>query len=200
MMQRVLVLFLAVAFGQFAVLKSQTSRIRVAVYYEHLCPDSIRWFSNQLSPNYAALEPILDIEFIPFGKARSINGGESFECQHGPLECEGNRIQSCVLNQLNSQDAQVSYTTCQMHFLADPRGWECAFRSGVDLTVLQNCVDGSLGTQLQLEAERRTQLIAPAFVPTMVFNGQFNQNLQDRAFNNFLEVMCDLSNNAVSAC
>ncbi|XP_053691111.1 GILT-like protein 1 [Sabethes cyaneus] len=174
--------------------------VKVDVYYEHLCPDSIRWISDQLAPNYEAMQNIIDIDFIPFGKSRSINNGESFECQHGPLECEGNRIQSCVLNYLPEQDRQVSYVACQMHFNADPRGYECAFRSGVNLNAAQACVDGDLGRQLQLEAERRTQLISPSFVPTIVFNGQFDQSLQNRALSDFLGVICELSNNAIASC
>ncbi|XP_058823208.1 GILT-like protein 1 [Topomyia yanbarensis] len=174
--------------------------VKVDVYYEHLCPDSIRWVTNQLAPNYEATKDIINIEFIPFGKSVSINDGESFECQHGPLECEGNRIQSCILHHLPEQDRQVSYVSCQMNFNADPRGWECAFRSGVDLVATQTCVEGDLGRQLQLEAERRTQQIAPSFVPTIVFNGHFDQSLQDRAQSDFLGIICELSNNAIAAC
>ncbi|XP_055546176.1 GILT-like protein 1 [Wyeomyia smithii] len=194
-----LVLAVVVA-ANVALLSADTTRVKVDVYYEHLCPDSIRWISDQLGPSYDALRDIIDIDFIPFGKSVSINNGESFECQHGPLECEGNRIQSCVLNYIPEQDRQVSYVVCQMNFNADPRGYECAFRSGVNLISAQACVEGDLGRQLQLQAERRTQLIAPSFVPTIVFNGQFDQSLQDRSLNDFLGVMCELSNNAIAAC
>ncbi|XP_055640909.1 GILT-like protein 1 [Toxorhynchites rutilus septentrionalis] len=194
------ILVLTILGSNVALLSADTTRIKVDVYYEHLCPDSIRWVSNQLAPNYDALRESIVIEFIPFGKSRSINNGEQFECQHGPLECEGNRIQSCVLHQIPDQDRQVSYVACQMNFNADPQGWECAFRSGIDLNTLQTCVEGTLGTQLQLEAERRTKQIAPSFVPTIVLNGQFNQSVQDRAFKDFLGLMCDMTNNNLAVC
>ncbi|XP_058454501.1 GILT-like protein 1 [Malaya genurostris] len=192
------VLVFALVATNVALLNAQT--VKVEVYYEHLCPDSIRWVTNQLAPNYDDIRSVITIEFIPFGKSVSINDGESFECQHGPAECEGNRIQSCVLHLLPEQDRQVSYVSCQMHADADPRGWECAFRSGVDLTETQTCVEGDQGRLLQLEAERRTQQIAPSFVPTIVFNGQFDQTLQDRAQTDFLGVICELSNNAIATC
>uniref|UniRef100_A0A023EJ59 Putative gamma-interferon inducible lysosomal thiol reductase n=1 Tax=Aedes albopictus TaxID=7160 RepID=A0A023EJ59_AEDAL len=175
------------------------ARVKVTVFYEHLCPDSIRWISNQLAPNYNALRNHIDLEFIPFGKARSINGGQSFECQHGPLECEGNRIQSCVLNQLPDQDRQVSYVTCQMSFDADPRGWECTFRSGVDLVSTQNCVEGVQGVQLQLEAERRTQQIPLTFVPSFAFNDQFDQELNQLAFQDFPAALCRVDS-SIAGC
>uniref|UniRef100_A0AAG5CTD3 Gamma-interferon inducible lysosomal thiol reductase n=1 Tax=Anopheles atroparvus TaxID=41427 RepID=A0AAG5CTD3_ANOAO len=166
--------------------------VTVDVYYAHLCPDSVRWVQNQLltlSPN---LLNSITLDFIPFGKAQSVNNGQSFICQHGPAECEGNRVQSCILSLLPSQQAQVNYVGCQMSFDADPRGWECAFRSGVNLIAAETCVEGTQGTQLQLEAERRTQLITPAFIPTIVFNGQFDQALQDRSLTDFAGIIQEL--------
>lgn len=52
------------------VVTSSCTQVKVTLFYEHLCPDSIRWVSNQLAPNYDALRNVMDIEFIPFGKSR----------------------------------------------------------------------------------------------------------------------------------
>lgn len=38
----------------------------------------------------------------------------TFECQHGPRECKGNRIQSCALNGLDNANDQVKYVNCFM--------------------------------------------------------------------------------------
>lgn len=47
----------------------------------------------------------------------------SFECQHGPRECDGNRVQSCVLNQLaDDSAAQADFVACQMKFSAEASG------------------------------------------------------------------------------
>ncbi|XP_058058494.1 GILT-like protein 1 [Anopheles bellator] len=171
--------------------------VTVDVYYAHLCPDSVRFVSDQLMTLNQNLLNSVTIDFIPFGKAHSVNNGQSFVCQHGPAECEGNRIQSCILSMLPTQQARINYVGCQMSFTADPRGWECAFRSGVNLNAAESCVEGPLGTQLQLEAERRTNLISPAFIPTIVFNGQFNQGLQDRAQSDFAGILCELTGQGV---
>ncbi|XP_065093199.1 GILT-like protein 1 [Ochlerotatus camptorhynchus] len=192
------ILVLAIVAASVAPLKAD--QLKVTLFYEHLCPDSIRWVTNELIPSYNDLRDHIDIEFIPFGKARSINGGESFECQHGPLECEGNMVQSCALSKLPEQDRQVSYVGCQMNFDADPRGWECVFRSGVDLVSTQSCVESVQGIQLQLEAERRTQQIPLSFVPTIVFNDQFDQQLTDSAYRDFKGTVCQVLNNAIAAC
>lgn len=46
-----------------------------------------------------------------------------FECQHGPGECFGNVLQSCVLDILNGdQDKKVQFVACQMQRTADPSG------------------------------------------------------------------------------
>lgn len=54
---------------------------------------------------------------------QSINGGEKFECQHGPEECSGNRVQSCALHALEGQsEQQMEFVACFMHFGADLSG------------------------------------------------------------------------------
>lgn len=53
-----------------------------------------------------------------------------FECQHGPGECFGNVLQSCVLDVLNKdQDKKVQFVACQMQGTADASGRNvCYFR------------------------------------------------------------------------
>lgn len=46
----------------------------------------------------------------------------SFRCQHGSKECEGNQIQSCALNAITTQEAQLQFVACQMQFGADSSG------------------------------------------------------------------------------
>lgn len=46
-----------------------TNRLNVDVYYESLCPDSIRWIKQQLLPQYDILKDYISVSFIPYGKA-----------------------------------------------------------------------------------------------------------------------------------
>lgn len=70
----------------------------LSVYYEALCPDSLRFIVNQLYPTYTSdLHGKFKIDLNPFGNADIIppSGGShlpSFRCQHGPRECRGNLI------------------------------------------------------------------------------------------------------------
>lgn len=43
------------------------------IYYESLCPDSIKFINSQLRPNYEAFKQNLEITFVPFGKS-SVRG------------------------------------------------------------------------------------------------------------------------------
>ena len=48
--------------------KAETN-VKVDVYYETLCPDSIGFLVRQLIPSYDSLSSIIQLNLIPFGKA-----------------------------------------------------------------------------------------------------------------------------------
>lgn len=120
------VAFVTILFA--AVTSINAQKLNVAVYYESLCGDSIRFITNQLNPAYEDLKNYIEILFVPFGKSWR-NGGEKFFCQHGPEECAGNMVQSCTLNALNAPlngnpDGSMAYVACQMAPGAEPTGRE----------------------------------------------------------------------------
>lgn len=166
-------------------------KINVLVLYESLCPDSINFMKNQLGPNYDSLKDYISITLVPFGKSESLNNGGQFSCQHGPAECEGNRLQSCVLHQTSNQETQVKYVICQMSGKYEATSSYCAELVGLSGHV-EECVNTDLGTILQLEAERITQQYSPSFVPTIIYDGIFDQQLQDSSLTNFKGVVCSL--------
>lgn len=46
---------------------------------------------------------------------RNADGRYTFECQHGPRECLGNRMQACALNEFGADEAKsVEYIKCFM--------------------------------------------------------------------------------------
>ncbi|XP_061398032.1 GILT-like protein 1 [Musca vetustissima] len=168
-------------------------KLKVMVLYESLCPDSVRFINSQLGPNYDALKDYIDVTLVPFGKSKSINnnGLYQFFCQHGPKECEGNREQLCVLQQTTDQEAQVNFVVCQMRKrdVIDIR--ECAESFGLSSDI-DDCMHNGLGTSLQLESERVTNLYKPQFVPTIVYDGVFDQQLQDNSLRDFRGTVCYL--------
>ncbi|EDV92891.1 GILT-like protein 1 [Drosophila grimshawi] len=170
--------------------KRQAEKLHITLLYESLCPDS-RKFMHQLGPVHAELEPYINIELVPFGKSLSQQNGAIFHCQHGPAECEGNRLQSCVCSSTQNQAAQVKFVVCQMFAPNHANADKCANEAGI-LTEVEYCMKTPAGTKLQLDAELITKRYSPSFVPTIVYNHVFNQQLQDQSLRNFRATVCYL--------
>lgn len=101
-----------------------TSTLPVTIYYEGLCPDS-RKLLTDLGRDYYLFKKYITLKFIPFGRAKSLDAeGNEFECHHGPKECLANRIHSCGIKYLKSQDAKQQFVVCQMRTEADQTGKE----------------------------------------------------------------------------
>lgn len=47
----------------------ESPKVKIDVYYETLCPDSIQFIRRQLYPTYQKIGEIMDISLIPYGKA-----------------------------------------------------------------------------------------------------------------------------------
>jgi interferon gamma-inducible protein 30 len=179
-------------------IKCQSPKLHVEVLYESLCPDSLNFITQQLHPVFKELAPYVDLKLTPFGKSVSLENGVQFVCQHGPQECKGNRIQSCVLNSISDQSIQVDYVNCFMKTFKKGQknqqefGQVCTEAVGLDFAHISQCYSSALGTNLQLVAEQSTARISPKFVPTVLYNGQFNQQLQDASLTDFRGVVCQL--------
>ncbi|KAL9872981.1 GILT-like protein 1 [Glossina fuscipes] len=166
-------------------------KLNILILYESLCPDSKQFMQNQLGPNYESLKDFIDIKLVPFGKSNSFDNGLQFFCQHGPTECMGNRQQSCVLHQSHDPLAQVKFAVCQMNKLDTSSIKECSELAGLSSDINQ-CMNSETGTLLQLEAERITHSYAPSFIPTVIYNGVFEQQLQDNSLRDFRGTVCYL--------
>merc|ERR1739838_979891 len=102
--------FLSVIFGATLVQSADPS-VKVTVYYESLCGDSINFITTQLYPNWQH-----------FGEADFMETGSSwnFTCQHGPEECVGNKVQACLLNQVSEPEEIVPLINCIMSQRSPP--------------------------------------------------------------------------------
>lgn len=108
----------------------------MSLYYESLCPDSVRFVVGQLYPGYEKLGDVLDLDFVPYGfatvriciafifsqsinlfvflKSRMADKRWYFSCQHGPHECYGNKLQACSLQQNVTQKVHMNFINCVM--------------------------------------------------------------------------------------
>lgn len=196
-----------IAFAFLAINFCLTCRVKIKmdIYYESLCPDSVRFISQQLAPNYEAFKENLDITFVPFGKSNSYqntDGSIEFECQHGPDECFGNKVQGCMLSRLPHQDTQVSYVACQMQFGSDRSHQTCVEAFGVSWQEILQCVQSDFGTKHQLGYERITGpvLQQTSWVPTVVYNGQLTDYSHTGNSPPLKDILCQLCSNSNPAC
>ncbi|KAJ9582816.1 hypothetical protein L9F63_022835, partial [Diploptera punctata] len=171
--------------------------VRLSVYYESLCPDSIRFIKYQLHPTYLLLGNYMHVDFVPYGKAsqsRKPNGGYSFQCQHGPNECKGNMQQACALSLLpHNATTQVQFVSCVMSSQSPPNaGRQCANILGIDYNAIASCANSTEGQNLLAALGNRTHSVSPkiTFIPTIVFNGVYTQTDQDDSMDNLLRVVC----------
>jgi GTP cyclohydrolase FolE2 len=56
-------------------------RVNVAVYYESLCPDSIKFFTQQLYPSLQGnLSKYVNLTLLPYGKSTVRSGRKIISC------------------------------------------------------------------------------------------------------------------------
>lgn len=89
--------------------------VPVTVYFESLCPDSQKFIKDQFALVYSnsTFQKYIKPQFVPWGHT-NVTGEETFSCQHGKGECDGNRLLSCGLQILPDDKTKVSYVTCIM--------------------------------------------------------------------------------------
>lgn len=91
----------------------------------------MRVYYQILGREYYTFQKYINLEFVPFGRAKSLDAeGNKFECHHGPKECVSNIIHSCGIKYLKSQNARQQFVVCQMRLEADQTGKEvCKLRA-----------------------------------------------------------------------
>jgi len=196
----IIIIFSLLSIAGAQIIGYQQKPLKVTVLYESLCPDSRRFMQNQLDQHYPLLKDYIDVQYVPFGKADSNDAGTEFTCQHGLHECQSNRIQSCAIDKAANQDVQTAFAICFMTTIrpGDDYWFEVADRCGKPVGIprseVHKCMNSDEGTQLQLRDEKITKsFYGPLrFVPTIVYDDQFDQKLQDRSLSDFKGVVCDL--------
>ena len=179
------------------------SPVPVTVYYESLCPDSIRFYNNQLYPTMEIvnLSTNVDLTLVPYGKSthkKAENGSWIFECHHGERECYGNKVHACALDVMTSKRERLSYLNCLLKTMLDNRGAvfpveKCAENiSPEEKNNIMNCANSTRGEDLLAAQGNKTQMLLPKLtsVPTIVFNNVFDANDQKQAQTNFRGVLC----------
>ncbi|KAJ8956509.1 hypothetical protein NQ318_019227, partial [Aromia moschata] len=171
--------------------------LNVSLYYEAMCPDSMRFIATQLFPHYRDIANYIDLELVPYGKAihNQKDGRWEFSCQHGPAECKGNMYQSCALSLNSGAEKDVDFVNCIMRKRNPSHLGNvefCARRFQLDAEKLKSCANSEEGDRLLAANGDKTWELDPniSFVPTIVYDGVFDQTSQDQSLRDFVAVVC----------
>ncbi|XP_014203353.1 GILT-like protein 1 [Copidosoma floridanum] len=177
-------------------------KLNVDVYYETLCPDSMYFITKQLTPAFnGGLKDHLNVNLVPFGKASWTEEGNNVHssCQHGPMECHGNKIHACAIYEIENtvkpedqQQRMIDFVGCAMTSF-DPEAAlkQCAQTQGFNdefVKNVENCSNSKQGDDLFMKHGQKTKgFQSPLeFVPSIVINGEKSSE----AFRNFTGVVC----------
>ncbi|KAK2711502.1 hypothetical protein QYM36_012609, partial [Artemia franciscana] len=181
----------------------KNSIVNLHVYYESLCPDSRNFINSQLVPTWNELMDFMNVTMNPFGKATFTPNGDSwdFTCQHGPAECDGNALQSCVLKYTEDPTIRLNYINCLMQNPGE--GEACGASVGQSyVPSIQACYEGLEGKALLKDYGDETLSLDPAltFVPWLIFDGEWNEQSQWNGFFALKSEVCNRLTVAPAQC
>ncbi|XP_063849822.1 uncharacterized protein LOC135094032 isoform X1 [Scylla paramamosain] len=170
-------------------------KVKVDVYFSSLCSDTVRFFTTQLYPAWTQLQDIMDLNLVPFGKAKASplgNGDYHFDCQHGPNECYGNKVMACIQNSFPIA-TQVKMIHCMMTkgypAFAGP---ECSREQGVEWADLERCSQSSTASAYLYQNGVKTSALKPSvyFIPTITIDGQYGQSQLRTSLGSLKDQIC----------
>ncbi|XP_073997426.1 GILT-like protein 1 [Rhodnius prolixus] len=173
--------------------------VRVTVFYECLCPDSREFFQKQLLPTIMKMPENITTELIPYGKASTEivenNSSYRFHCQHGPSECEGNKLHGCIVHLVEDNLKLVRIISCMFNEYgrdAEIIGKECIEMYNIDWIRIKSCADNGVGDQLLKENGEITEriLVQTTFIPTILLNRKLYN--QQEVLYNFEEMILNI--------
>ncbi|CAH0730492.1 unnamed protein product, partial [Brenthis ino] len=173
-------------------------KVKIAVYYESLCPDSKKYITEQLAPIWRDFRGLVKVKLVPYGKSThdQLDGKWVFNCHHGEAECFGNKIQSCILKDRKLQDTEkMEMIICLMKQTNPDKSLDTCLKSvkrEAESDKINRCANGSQGDSLLASYGDKTDAVQRplSFVPTVVINEKYDQAVQDEAMTNLKAVVC----------
>ncbi|XP_030371150.1 GILT-like protein 3 [Scaptodrosophila lebanonensis] len=169
-------------------------KLPIAIHYEALCPDSKYFIRRQL---YYALEennwwPYVDLKLLPFGKAGLYNNTElgvlQVFCQHGEPECELNAVHACII-ETHTVKNSFRLIHCMLRSYSN-RINECAARLQLDTGAAKQCKAARSNAEILMPYGQQTLPLQLSFVPSIVFDNEFEPYEQNYIRYNFDTSLC----------
>merc|ERR1712002_812221 len=140
-------------------------KVRMYLLYETLCGGCHHFIIEQLKPVHDELHEIMELDIVPYGHASGSNG--NYECQHGPVECQGNMLHACAIKYSANPVEYVNYLACmEEEGMENPLqvGESCANKLNIDWNTINTCYEVE-GNDLFEEMGRKNAEYAPERVP-----------------------------------
>ncbi|CAK56197.1 unnamed protein product (macronuclear) [Paramecium tetraurelia] len=183
---------------------SNCDKIKISLYIESLCPDTTRFIQSSLlkALKTPSFDELVELRFVPYGKAsqnQQSNGSIIFKCQHGDLECFGNKLQACGFNVLPSQTEQLRFLTCiQKTRKRQQEDFESEIKQCLpDLWEgIIECANGTQGKELLWKNGIETLNLDPklTYVPWVTVNEKFESKAHEMIERNIVQWACQLAN------
>ncbi|XP_030365429.1 gamma-interferon-inducible lysosomal thiol reductase [Strigops habroptila] len=174
--------------------------VELSLFYESLCPACRRFLVEQLFTAWLLLPAeALNITLVPYGNAQERNdsGKWQFQCQHGPEECLGNMIETCLMHEAKNFSTYFPVIFCLESGSSVTKTLGAClqvYAPQLDGDRIAACVRGDTGAALMHRNAQLTEALDPPhqYVPWVVVNGKHTDELQAQAETSLLGLICRL--------
>ncbi|CAJ0604678.1 unnamed protein product [Cylicocyclus nassatus] len=155
----------------------------VDVVGESRCPDTTRFYLNQLLPVFKRYRSRLRLNYHPYGpykytKCSRTSSGFECTCQHGSDECQKNALQACLIEALPNAEDHLDIVGC----IQGPRNFNTSFQSCIvnhprngliDQASILECATNGRGMKLMSQHGEAAHVFAEDvyWVPWISING-----------------------------
>ncbi|KAF1653800.1 Gamma-interferon-inducible lysosomal thiol reductase, partial [Eudyptes chrysocome] len=200
--------------------------VELSLFYESLCPACRMFLVQELFTAWLLLPTeALSITLVPYGNAevgagpnrcrgcsprrrrprsdrlvlqeRNVSGKWHFQCQHGPEECLGNMIETCLMHEAQNFSTYFPVIFCLESGSSVSKNLEAClqvYAPQLDGGRIAACVRGDTGAALMHRNAQLTEALDPPhqYVPWILINGKHTDELQEQAEASLLGLICRL--------
>eukprot|EP01083_Nonionella_stella_P000085 239_1 len=196
-------------------------KVSLGVYFEACCPDSQIYIANSLASAWETdgFQDIVDITLVPWGhetyNKSEQTGQYSYQCQHGPNECIGQRIESCASLYLKPNafvdfiialETEMLDVKCQNStHCCDPTemSQSIAEKQNMPWREIETCINtAEIADMSEMLQYKSTTTLDPllTWVPWITLQGNHTSTIQSECVQNTLQCVCAEYHGTSPAC